>query len=352
MLQFVLAVFFLALALVALMLRKTYFYLPRIELQRQAARHDQLAETLWRAVAYDQTLTLLLWLCIGLGGGLGFVLFAKVAPAFLGFVVVALALWFGFAWMPSTRLTGIGAHVAVWCTPAVAWMLRVAHPVLEPLARFLARFYLGSHTGIYEKEDLGHMIEQQKHQPDNRVSEEVLALLERALKFDEYTVHDVFVPRAKVRTVANKEPIGPVLMDELHASGFSRFPVYDDDKNTIVGTLFLRDIVDNRNSGTVETYADRHVFYVHENDSLSEALHAFRVAKQQILIVVNSFEEYVGIITISDVLSKLIAFSDNGFSNHDDKHAVAGKHEKTHTEIEEKAEEFQAVAEEPPEVIE
>lgn len=349
MIQFVLAAVFLALALTALVLRKTYFYLPKTELQRQAAQHDPLASTLWRAVAYGTSLSVLLWLLIGIGAGVGFVLFSQVAPSYLGFIVVAAALWFGFAWMPNRRLTSIGAHVTAGLTPLIVAILGFVEPVLGRAAHYIERLSLGPHTGMYEKEDLVEVIEQQKYQPDNRVSEEVLGLLERALKFDEYTVHDVFVPRAKVRTVAMKESIGPVLMDELHASGFSRFPVYDDDKNGIVGTLFLRDIVDSRNSGSVETYADRHVFYVHENDSLSEALHAFRVAKQQILVVVNSFEEYVGIITISDVLSKLIAYTDTGFTNHDDKRAVAHKHE---TKAPEKPAELLEVAEEPPEVIE
>jgi CBS domain containing-hemolysin-like protein len=353
MLQFVIAVIFLGLALVALVLRKTYFYLPKQELQRQAARHDPLATTLWRAVAYDGSLVLLLWVCIGVGAGVGFVLFAKVAPALLGFLVVALALWFGFAWMPSTRLTSIGAHLAVWCTPAVVWVLSLTHPVTHRLAQYLGRFHLGPHTGLYEKDDLHHLIEQQKQQPDNRISDEVLQLLERALAFDNYTVHDVLVPRAKVRTVSLNDPIGPVMMDELHATTFTRFPVTGKDPSIIIGTLFLGDIVDSKRGGTVETYADHHVFYAHEQDSLSEALHAFRLAKQQLLVVVNAFEEYVGIITISDVLSKLIAFKTTpAFTGHDDKHAVAAKHEKAITKLEEKAEEFQEVAEEPPEVIE
>jgi CBS domain containing-hemolysin-like protein len=353
MLQFVIAVIFLTIALLALVLRKTYFYLPKAELQRQAANHDPLATALWRAVAYDGSLVLFLWACIGIGAGVGFVLFAQVAPMFLGFLVVALALWFGFAWMPSTRLTSIGAHLAVWCTPSIVWILSVSQPITGRLAHFLSRFHLGPHTGLYEKEDLQQLVQQQRNQPDNRVSEEILSLLERALTFDELTVHDVTIPCTKVRTVNLKDPIGPIMMDELHASGFTRFPVVADDPNTIIGTLFLRDIVDSKQSGTVENYADKHVFYVHEQDSLSDALHAFRVAKQQVLVVVNAFEEYVGIITISDVLSKLITFSKGtDFSNHDDKHAVAAKHEKKPKSIEAEATEFQEVAEEPSEVIE
>jgi CBS domain containing-hemolysin-like protein len=327
--EFLVAAAFLALALVALVLRKTYFYVPRKELQRQAALRDPLAVTLWRAAAYGTTLQILLWLCIGLGAAIGFVLFARLAPPLFGFLVVALALWFGFAWMPSTRLTSMGARLAVWCTPSVVSVVSALQPMLQFIARLLERFPLGPHTGAYEREDLLDVLARQKQQADNRIPQEEIELAERALKFADYKIRDVVVPRSHVHAVSASEPIGPVLMDELHASKHMRFPVYEgDDKNNIVGTLYLRDIVDSKKGGTVADYTDRHAFYVHENDSLREALHALSVAKQQVLLVVNSHEEYLGIVTASDVLGKLLTVpASQAFDHHDDRAAVARKHD-------------------------
>lgn len=356
MLSFILALVCLAIALAALVLRKTYFYLPRKELQRQAAAHEPLATILWRAAAFGDSLKIFLWLIIGLGAAAGFVLLARVAPPLLGFIAVALLLWLGFVWMPGTRLTGVGAQLAVWCTPTVMWVLNNLRPVFSRLADFASGRMLGYHTGVYEKEDLLEILERQESQPDNRVPLDVLQLAERALKFDEYTVADVVVPRSQVKSIDLKEPIGPVLMDELHAAGHIRFPVYDDDKNTIVGTVYLRDIVDSKQRGHVKDYADKHVFYVHENDNLAEALRAFHEAKQQMLVVVNSFEEYVGIITPADVLNKLLPDTAQDFDQHDDKSAVAKKHEiepkKEDEQLEPEPEETSEVAEEATEVIE
>jgi CBS domain containing-hemolysin-like protein len=328
MLSFIVALICLALALAALVLRKTYFYLPHRELQRQAAAREPLATILWRAAAFGDSLKVFLWLAIGLFAAAGFVLLARIAPPLLGFIAGALLLWLGFVWMPATRLTGVGAQLAVWCTPTVVWLLNNLRPVFSRLANLVSGRMLGNHTGVYEKEDLLEILERQQSQPDSRVSPDVLQLTERALRFDEYKVADVVVPRSGVKAIALKEPIGPVLMDELHAVRHVRFPVYADDKNTIVGTVYLRDIVDSKQSGQVKDYADKHVFYVHENDSLAEALRAFHDAKQQMLVVVNSFEEYVGIVTPADVLNKLLPEAAPAFDQHDDKQAVAKKHEK------------------------
>jgi CBS domain containing-hemolysin-like protein len=328
MAEFIVALLFLGLALLALVLRKTYFYLPQAELKRQAARRDPLAATLWQAAAYGRSLQLFLWLVVGLGAGVGFVLLARIASPILGFIIIAVALWFGFAWMPNRRLTKFGAQAAVWCTPSVMWLMSLLQPVLRRLADFLARFPLAPHSGVYEKEDLLALLEQQKDQSDNRIASEELELARRALQFDTKYVRDVTVPRSRVKKVAMTDPIGPVLMDELHATSHVRFPVYGDDQNTIIGTLFLQDIVEGQKGGTVADYADRHAYFVHEDDTLIEALHAFRSAKQPLLVVVNKAEEYVGIVTVSDVLGQLIDLpGTKPDTNYDDKKAVARSHD-------------------------
>jgi CBS domain containing-hemolysin-like protein len=352
MIQFIIALIFLALSLTAVTLLKTYYYLPAAELKRQAADKQSLAQVLWRAVAFGGSLQLLLWGVVGLGGAIGVVMFTHVAPTFLGVIAVALLLWMSLVWIPKTRLTSVGARLAVWFTPSIVWVLSILRPVMDPLAALASRFPLAPHTGLYEKEDLLRVVEQQNEQVDNRISPDALALAHKALQFDDYKIADVLVSRSKVKSLAAKEPIGPILMDELHALGHTRFPVYEDDKNVIKGTLYLRDLVDSKQSGTVKDYADAHVFYVHESDSLTEALRAFRRAKQQMLVVVNSFEEYVGIVTITDVLRKLIELDEDSFQHYDDKRAVAAKHEQPVAPPKDELDEPTDVVETPSEVIE
>ena len=48
------------------------------------------------------------------------------------------------------------------------------------------------------------------------------------------------------------------------------------------------------------------VFFVHEELDLSHALNGFIKTKHHLFIVVNNFEEFVGILTIEDVLEQLL----------------------------------------------
>jgi hypothetical protein len=110
---FLLALLFLLVMLFGIALRKTYDYLPRRELKRQARDGDQVAAILYKAVAYGPSLRILLWLLIGLSAAAGFVLFSSVAPDFLAFLAIAGLVWYGFVWMPAAQISSIGARTVL-----------------------------------------------------------------------------------------------------------------------------------------------------------------------------------------------------------------------------------------------
>ncbi len=325
--SFIFAILLLLLALLVLTLEKTYFYIPSRELKRMARGGDKVAQTLFTAEVYGGELKLVLWLITGLSAAGGMVLFARVAPLLFGFLVVMLVLWLAFLWIPRTRLTLVGTYLAMWCTPVVVRLVRLVHPVASYLAFYAGRFPVGPHTGLYEREDIYELLRHQKRQNDNRISDQDLELLRKTLHFSDYHVRDIVVPRRRVKAVNVKDNIGPVLMDELHKNGHSRFPVYDTQPSNIVGTISIDDAVDLSKHGKIRDFYERRVAYVHENDSLEEALRALNETHQQLLVVVNSFNEYVGIVTLSDILQELLGEAIEGsFNQHDDRKAVAARH--------------------------
>ncbi|HSX37048.1 MAG TPA: CBS domain-containing protein [Patescibacteria group bacterium] len=336
MLSFIFALLLLSFSLVGVALRKVYYYLPPKELKRQAEGGDKLAVTLWRAVAYDSSLRLLLWLWIGLTAAGGFVVLARIAPWWLGLFGTALVLWLAFAWFPRrVRLSAPEARLARLATPAVVWLLNYLHPVFEhTLAIIVRRYPQDSHTSLYESEDLLELVERQGIQPDNRISKKQLARAQRALTAHQHKVGDILVPRAQVKAVSDNDTIGLVLLDELHDSGQSSFPVTQGKTDKIIGTLYAQDL-NLQTEGKVRDYMQNDVRYLHEDDSLAQALQAFYKTKHQLFVVVNSFEEYVGIVTLEHVVQQLAGEVEGGdFDQHADLKAVAAKHEHDNDEAE------------------
>ena len=179
---------------------------------------------------------------------------------------------------------------------------------------------------MYVRQDFVDLIEQQRVQADNRIEQSELDVAKHALTYGDKTVGQVMTPRRVVTMVAANDSIGPVLMDELHKSGHSRFPVYDSKPENIVGTLFLRDLGAGKNHGLVSDRMSKHVYYVHEDQSLHDAFQAILKTHHQLFVVVNSFEEFVGIITMEDVLETMVGkLIVDEFDQYDDLRAVAAR---------------------------
>lgn len=315
------------LTLLAVSLQRTYARVPLKELKRRARDGDELARSIVKAANYGHSLRAVLWFLIGVTASGFFLVVSTKAPTWFAFTASVILIWLGFVWIPAARVTFIGEKLAAWCAPVFAQILIYLHPVIDWVVRFIRRYrQLHIHTGLYDRMDLIDLLERQQVQPDNRIEQTELAIALNALTFGDDTVGQHMTPRRAVKAVSVNDPLGPVIMDELHASGFSRFPVYDGKKDNLVGTLFLRDLVHATHGGTVERLMKKGVAYVHEDQSLHDALRAILKTHRQLFIVVNSFEEYVGIITIEDILETILGSEIiDEFDQYDDLRAVAAR---------------------------
>ncbi len=323
-----LAIILLALlTLLSISLERTYSAVPLKELKRRARQGNELAAALTRAVGYGYSLRLVLRALIGISSAGFFVLVSLDSPAWFAIMASAFLIWLGFLWLPAAQVTTLGERSAAALAPFISKVVSWLHPLLDKLGTFIHRHRpVRVHTGLYERQDFVELIEQQKVQADNRIEQSELEVAKHALTYGDKTVGSVMTPRRMVTMVPVSESIGPVLMDELHKTGHSRFPVYDDAPEHVVGTLFLRDLLHGKASGTVRERMQKAVYYVHEDQSLHDAFQAILKTHHQLFIVVNSFEEYVGIITMEDVLETMIGkLIVDEFDQYDDLRAVAAR---------------------------
>jgi CBS domain containing-hemolysin-like protein len=306
MLTYFFAVFFLAIAILSVVVRKTYAMVPVHELKRQAANDNQLAGTLYRAVGFGASLTALLWIGIVFGSAVGFVLLVSVAPTLLSIIVIAALLWLNFSWLPSTRVSSLSTRVTVFFTPVVVWKLHYLDPILQRFVTLFAKHYRPKHSGVYELQDMLDLLDLQSQQADSRVTSEEIDLMRKVLTFGDKKVRDVLRPREHVKAVALGDTVGPILLDELHASGQAVFPVKKSARSKeIVASLHLADL-GIHSTGTVEDYVTSGVKTVDEGDTLASVLHAFYQTKQQLFVVTDQEAEFVGIVTLEDILHVLV----------------------------------------------
>jgi CBS domain containing-hemolysin-like protein len=355
MLSYLAAVVLMLLVCLAIGWQKAYFFLPAKELKRQAEQGDATAATLWRAVAFGGSLRVFIWLIIGFGAAASFVLLGQQAPPVIALVAIVLLLWLAFGWLPYSRLHPLTVRLTVLSTPVVARLVTTFDPVFRRIDRLArTRLSLSRHTGIFERDDLIDLLEKQKAQPDSRLTLEELEIATTALAFGDKTVRSIMVPRKKVKAVNADDAISLIFLDELHKSGHSRFPVYKGKPSEFVGTLQLNQLTGvNEGKGVkghVRDHMQHGVVYAHDKDSLAQALHAYYLTKHSMFVVIDKFEDYVGLLTVDDMLHALLGKpAEHDFDQFDNKAAVAKKHDKKEKIVEEVIDEtVPEIPEEPP----
>ncbi|MET0779489.1 MAG: CBS domain-containing protein [Candidatus Saccharimonadales bacterium] len=313
----------LVISLLAMALQRFYSSIPAKELRRLANRGDHLAAILYRPVAYGASMRLLLWGIFVSSFSTGLLLLASGLVSVVAFAVIVLAVSAAI-FLQSVRLTVHSARVAVHAAPMLSWVLTYLHVPLRAITRTVSKVRTHHvHSGLYEKEDLVALLQQQKEQVDNRISHRDLDALERAVRFDERQAADVLLPMARVKMVRMDDHIGPILLGELHGSGQTSFLVYNDTPDQVVGTLFLRDAVQAREGGRVADLVHPKLVFAHEDFTLRQVMQAFIRTSQTMVVVINSFEEAVGVITLDQLLAELIGTIQDDDLAYDDRASVA-----------------------------
>lgn len=322
----VLALLFLA----SVLLNRAYRAVPVKELRRRARTgHDKDEAALYKAAACGEGLELLLWL-IGSISAVYLLVTAANYSWWLAGLLILVAGFFIFVARPAQGASGWQWRAAVLLAPAAGKILYIFQPVFSRGGSIIKSWRPSrAHSGLYEKEDLLELLKSQNHQADSRFSDAELNIVYGALTFGDKSISRVMTPRAKLKMVAASEPIGPLLMDELHASGLSSFPVVKELSKAasveVIATLYLSDLVDHGDSGKVRDVAKPHVYFINEDQNLRQALTAFIKTKTHLLVVVNNFEEVVGAVTIEQIVEQILGHKlTDEFDKYDSLQAVAG----------------------------
>lgn len=176
-------------------------------------------------------------------------------------------------------------------------------------------------TVATSKSELSYIIERSA----NVLSRDELLRLQAGLALDTRSVSDIMTPLSVLEVIEMQESLGPLVLDSLHKTGHSRFPVIDKDMNHVVGILYLHDIINLKSAKpTVKEAMEPRVHYIHENQTLERALHGFLKTHRHLFVVVNDYRETVGVLALEDVLETLLGKKIvDEFDQYDDLRAVA-----------------------------
>ncbi len=132
-------------------------------------------------------------------------------------------------------------------------------------------------------------------------------LIENVFEFDTMTAKDVMIHRTDMVTLpvdAGEEAI----VDTIRQSGLSRFPVYQDDVDDIIGTLATRDYLLNFHEADPKPIREllRPAYFVPETVPADVLFRDMQNKKTHIALVVDEYGGTSGLVTLEDLLEELV----------------------------------------------
>jgi len=146
-------------------------------------------------------------------------------------------------------------------------------------------------------------------------------MLEGVLRMADMSAGDVMVAAPRMDLLDIQWPYEQLLAVVIETA-HSRFPVYDTQRDNIIGILMAKDLLKlQRAPGLSLRTLLRPAVFVPESKRLNELLRDFRSNRNHLALVVDEFGNTAGLITIEDVLEEIVGEIEDEFDEHE---AVSG----------------------------
>jgi len=288
------------------------------ELKRKMALGDKQAEKVY-AVRRRGNLLLCTLLVGNVAVNAALAIFlGSITTGFLaGLITTALITIFG-----EITPQAVFSRFALSLGAKTAWLVRifiiVLFPICWPISWVLDKTLGGEIPAVYSKQELVKIIEEHEDSRASELDEAEERIIKGALTFSDKTVADIMTPRTVVKAFETKDKIDEKLLRKIRSFGLSRFPVYKDDLDRVVGILYANDLLGKRNLGKrVGVVAEKPVHFVEENRKLDDVFSAFIKTRHHLFVVRDEFGSLAGVVTLEDVLEEIIR---EEIIDEDDKH--------------------------------
>ncbi|XP_072258963.1 metal transporter CNNM4 isoform X2 [Pyxicephalus adspersus] len=277
-------------------------YAAKIEPVRRQGNY-LLCSLLLGNVLVNTTLTTLLDELIGSG-------LAAVAASTIGIVVLGEIV-------PQALCSRHGLAVGA----NTLWLTRIfmvaTFPVAYPISCLLDCI-LGQEIGtVYNREKLLEMLK--VTEPYSGLVREEMNIIQGALELRTKTVEDVMTKVEDCFMLPSDAVLDFNTMSSIMESGYTRIPVYENERSNIVDILYVKDLAfvdpdDCTPLSTITRFYSHPVHFVFSDTKLDAVLEEFKKGKSHLAIVqkVNSegegdpFYEVLGLVTLEDVIEEII----------------------------------------------
>lgn len=168
---------------------------------------------------------------------------------------------------------------------------------------------------LREPEDRGQLVELLHGAFEkNLLDADALSMIEGVMQVSEMHARDVMIPRSQMDMIDVEESPDafiPFVIETAH----SRFPVYENGKDNVIGILLAKDLLRYYANADEFDVRDmlRPAVFAPESKRLNILLRDFKANRNHIAIVVDEYGGVAGLVTIEDVLEQIVGDIEDEF---------------------------------------
>jgi CBS domain containing-hemolysin-like protein len=249
-----------------------------------------------------QPLAVEVWLGVTIGGTIALalvtylhVVFGELTPkaAALNHPEI-LARWFALP------LMGFA-----WITTPFTWILNKSSQVV---LRALSLKSTGSDEAVHSPEEIRLLVEQS--QESGQMQARDADLIDAVFEFSEKSAREVMTPRTELIALPVEATLSEVL-ELVQESGLSRYPVYDESIDNIIGVVLAKDLLKllapraNTEAFDLPSVM-RPVHVIPGSREVEEVLADFKRLKEHMAIVLDEYGGTAGVVTMEDLLEEIV----------------------------------------------
>lgn len=163
------------------------------------------------------------------------------------------------------------------------------------------------------EEDILMMVEE-----TGDIEESQKDMINNVFDFRDVTIPDVMTHRKDIIAVDIKSKIADIVYTAIN-NGFSRLPVYQDNIDNIIGIIYVKDLLCLVGCEQLEDFNVSHfmrqALYISEYSKCADIFEMMTIKKTQMAIVVDEYGGTAGLVTIEDLIEKIVGNIEDEFDH-------------------------------------
>lgn len=184
---------------------------------------------------------------------------------------------------------------------------------------------------LFNKKDAGEKVEEEiismvnEGNEQGLIQDDEVEMITNIFEFGDKEAKDVMTARSNVVGIEKQTTMDDTMRIMLE-NNYSRYPVYEEDLDNIVGILYFKDFVKAYLTNKEQTIDKIMVepSFVHPTKNISELFKRMQKLKTHMVIVVDEYGQTEGIIAMEDILEEIVG---NIFDEYDDEEPDISKHD-------------------------